>query len=263
MSLLFNMLSRLVIVFLPSSKHLLISWLQSPPAVIWEPPQIKSVTVSIVSPSICHEVMRPDVMIFIFWMLCFKPAFSFSSFILIKRLFSFSSSSPIIVVSSEYLRLFLPAILIPACTSSSLAFHMMYSNHLILCHSLLLLKGDSIQPLCMSPPILNQSAFLCLVLLLLDLNADFSGGRQGIPISENFPQFVVIHTVKGFSVVNEAEINVFLGFSCFFYDPTDVVNLISGSSAFSKSSLNILMFSYCWSLTWRILSITLLDVKWV
>ena len=95
----------------------------------------------------------------------------------------------------------------------------------------------------MPTPILNQSAFLCLVLLLRDLNADFSGGRQGIPISENFPQFVVIHTVKGFSVVNEVEINVFLEFSCFFYDSTDVVNLISGSSAFSKSSLNILMFS--------------------
>ena len=60
MSLLFNMLSRLVIAFLPKSKHLLISWLQSPPAVILEPKKIKSVTVSIVSPSICHEVMGPD-----------------------------------------------------------------------------------------------------------------------------------------------------------------------------------------------------------
>ena len=60
-SLLFNMLSRLVIAFLPRSKHLLISWLQSPPsAVILEPPKIKSLTVSIVSPSICHEVMGPD-----------------------------------------------------------------------------------------------------------------------------------------------------------------------------------------------------------
>ena len=65
MSLLFNMLSRLVIAFLPSGKHLLISWLQSPPAVILEPKKIKSVTVSIVSPSICHEVMGPDAMILI------------------------------------------------------------------------------------------------------------------------------------------------------------------------------------------------------
>jgi len=60
---------------------------------------------------------------------------------------------------------------------------------------------------------------------------------------KNFPLFVVIHTVKGFSIVNEAEVGVFLEFSCFFYDPTDVGNLISGSSAFSKSSLNIWKFS--------------------
>ena len=63
MSLLFNMLSRLVIVFLPRSKRLLISWLQSPPAVILEPPKIKSVTVSIVSPSICCDMMGLDAMI--------------------------------------------------------------------------------------------------------------------------------------------------------------------------------------------------------
>ena len=66
MSLLFKMLSRLVIAFLPRSKHLLISWLQSPSAVILEPPRIKSVTVSVVSPSICHEVMGPDATILVF-----------------------------------------------------------------------------------------------------------------------------------------------------------------------------------------------------
>ena len=60
---------------------------------------------------------------------------------------------------------------------------------------------------------------------------------------KNFPQFVVSHTVYGFSVVNEAEVDVFLEFSCFFYDPMDVGNLISGSSAFSKSSLYIWKFS--------------------
>ena len=75
MSLLFNMLSRLVIAFLPRSKCLLISWLQSPSAVILEPKLVKSVTVSIVSPSICHEVMGPDAMVFAFWMLSFKPTF--------------------------------------------------------------------------------------------------------------------------------------------------------------------------------------------
>ena len=88
MSLLFNMLSRLVITFLPRSKHLLISWLQSPSAVILEPQKIKSVTVSIVSPSICHEVMGPDVMILVFYMLSFNPTFSLSSFTLTERLFS-------------------------------------------------------------------------------------------------------------------------------------------------------------------------------
>ena len=60
---------------------------------------------------------------------------------------------------------------------------------------------------------------------------------------QNFPQFVVIHTVKGFGLVNEAEVDGFLELSCFFDDPTDVSNLISGSSAFSKSSLNILKFT--------------------
>ena len=70
---------------------------------------------------------------------------------------------------------------------------------------------------------------------------------------KNFRQFVVIYTVKGFSVVSEAEVGVFLEFSCFFCDPTDVGNLISGSSAFSESSLNIWKF-----MAWRILSITLL-----
>ena len=75
MSVLFNTLSRLVITFLPRGKHLLISWLQSPSAVILEPKKIKSITVSIVSPSICHEVTGQDATIFVFWMLSFKPAF--------------------------------------------------------------------------------------------------------------------------------------------------------------------------------------------
>ena len=75
MSLLYNMLSRLIIAFLPRSKHPLISCLQSPSAVILEPPKIKSLTVSIVSPSICHEVMVREAMILVFWMLSFKPTF--------------------------------------------------------------------------------------------------------------------------------------------------------------------------------------------
>ena len=101
MSLLFNMLSRFIIAFLPRSKRLSISWLQSPSAVILEPPKIKSVTVSIVSQSICHEMMGPDAMIFVFWMLSFKPTFSLSSstftrgcFLGLYKLVSFNISVP-------------------------------------------------------------------------------------------------------------------------------------------------------------------------
>ena len=131
MSLLFNMLSMLVIAFLSRSKHLWISWLHSPFAVILEPPKIKSATVSTVSPSICHEVMGPDAMIFVFWMFNFKPAFSLCSFTFIKRVIISSSLSAMRVVSFAYLRLllFLLAILIPACDPSTPAFHMMYSAY--------------------------------------------------------------------------------------------------------------------------------------
>ena len=131
MSLLFNKLPRLIITFLPRSKHLLILWLQSPSAVILEPPKIKSATVSIVSPSTWHEMMGPDAMILVFWMLSFKPSFSLSSFTFIKTLFSSSSLSAIKVVSSAYLRLllFLWAVSIPACAPSSPAFLMMYSSY--------------------------------------------------------------------------------------------------------------------------------------
>ena len=90
MSLLFNMLSRLVIAFHPRSKHLLISWLQSPSAVILESPKIMSLTVS---PSMCHEVMGLVAMILVFWMVSFKPTFLLSSFTFIKRLFSSSLSA--------------------------------------------------------------------------------------------------------------------------------------------------------------------------
>ena len=142
MSLLFNMLSRLVIAFLPWSKSLLISWLQSMPAVILEPPKIEWVIVSTVSPSICHEVMGPDALILVFRMLSFEPTFSLSSFTFIKRLFSSSSLSATRVVSSAYLRLliFLPAILIPACASSNRAFYMKYFAYK------LNKQGDNIQP---------------------------------------------------------------------------------------------------------------------
>ena len=95
-------------------------------------------------------------------------------------------------------------------------------------------------------PIWNQSVVPCLVLTVASWPAYRFLRRQvtwsGIPISIRIFQFVVIHTVKGFSLVNKAEVDVFLKFSCFFYDPTDVGNLVSGSSSFCKSILNIWMF---------------------
>ena len=142
MPLLFNMLSRSVTTFLPGSKCLLISWLKSPSTVILELPKIKSVTVSIVSPSIFYKEMGPDAMILVLGMLSFKPTFSLYSFTFIKRRFSSSSHPAIRVVLSAYLRLliFLLAILIPDCASSILAFCMMGSA----CK--LNKQGDNIQP---------------------------------------------------------------------------------------------------------------------
>ena len=159
MCLLLNMLSRLVITFLPRSKRLLISWLQSPSVVILDPQKIKSDTVPTVSPSICHEVMELNAMILVFWMLSFKPTFSLSSYTFIQRLFSSSSLSAVRVVSSAYLRLliFFPAILIPTCASSSQAFLMMYSA----CK--LNKQGDNIQLWCTPFPIWNQSVVSCAV----------------------------------------------------------------------------------------------------
>ena len=87
--------ARFVITFLPGNKHLLILWLQSLSSVILEPKKIKSATVFTSYPSICHEVMGLYARILVFWMLSFKPDFSFSSFILIKKHFSSSSYSAI------------------------------------------------------------------------------------------------------------------------------------------------------------------------
>jgi len=183
MSLLFNRLSSLVIAFLPRSKRLSISWLQSPSAVILEPLKIKSVTISVISPPICHEVMGLDAMILVFWMLSFKPTLSLSSFPFIKRLFSFSSLSAVRVVSSVYLRLliFLPAILIPACAIFRVAFYMMCSAYK------LNKQGDNIQPWLTPFPNWNQSVVPCLVLTVASWSANIFLRMQvrwsGIPIS--------------------------------------------------------------------------------
>ena len=215
LSLLFNMLSRLVIAFLPRGKRLLISWLQSLSSVTLEPKKIKFVTVCIVPPSICHKVMRSDAMIFIFWMVSFKAAFSLSTFTLIKRLFSCSSLSAIRVVSTACLRLliFLPAILIPACASSRLAFHMMYSAYN------LNKQDDNIQPWCTPFSIWNQSGVQCPVLTVTSWPAHRFLRRQvrwsGIPIS-----WRIFHSLLWFAQLKE--VDVFLELSCFVYDPTSV-----------------------------------------
>ena len=175
--------SRLVIIFLPRNKCLLISWLQSPSAVILEHKKTKSLTVFIVSPSVCHEVMGMDAMTLAFWMLIFKLAFSFSSFTFINRVFSSCLLSAIRVVSSAYLRLliFLLAILIPACASSNPAFRMTYSAYM------LNKQGDNIQPLHTPFAVLKQSIFPCLGITVASWLAYRFLRRQvrwsGIPIS--------------------------------------------------------------------------------
>ena len=143
-------------------------------------------------------------------MLSFKPTFSLFSFTFIKRLFSSSLLSAIRVVSSAYLRLliFLLAVLIPAYASSSPAFLMMYSAYK------LNKQDDNIQPWYTPFPIWNQSVVSCPVLTVASWPAYRFLKRQvrwsGIPISFSIFQFVVIHTVKGFSTVNKAKIDVFL-----------------------------------------------------
>ena len=128
----------------------------------FEAQKINSVTLSIGSPSICHEVIGLDVMILVFQMLSFKPTFSLSFFIFIKRLFSSSSLSAIRVVSSAYLRLliFLLEILIPACASYSSAFRMMYSAYKL--HK----RCGNIEPWHPPFPIWNQSIVPYLVLIV-------------------------------------------------------------------------------------------------
>ena len=198
---------RFVIAFLPRSKGLLILWLQSPSAVILEPKKMKPVTVSIVSPFICHEVVGLDAMTFVFWILSFKPGFSLSSFTFIKRFFSSPSLSAIKVVSSEYLRLlmFLPAISIPTCPSSSLPFCMMYSAYK------LNKQGDNIPPWCTPFPIWSQSVFPRLVLTVASWPTCRFLRRHvrwsGIPISLRIFHSLLWSTQSKalFSVVSEAE----------------------------------------------------------
>ena len=217
------------------------SWLQLPSTVFLEPLKIQSVTVCIFSPYICHEVMGPDAMILVFWMLSFKLAFLHSSFTFIKRLFSSSLLSAIRVVSSAYLKLliFLLEILIPACASSSLAFHMMYSAYK------LNKQCDSIQPWCTPFPSLNQSIVPCLVLIVVSWPAYRFLRRlvrwSGIPIFLRIFHSLLWSTQSKASVWSMKEM-FFWNSLPFFYDPMDVGNLISGSPAFSKSILYLWKF---------------------
>ena len=108
-------------------------------------------------------------------------------------------------------------------------------------------QSDNIQPWCTPFPICNQFVVWYLVLTVASWPTyRFLMGqvkRSGIPIFWRILQFVMMYTVKGLGIINKAEVDVFLEFSCSFYDPMDVENLISGSSAFYKSSLNIWKFS--------------------
>ena len=218
MSFLFNILSSFVIAFFPRSKQLLILWLLLLSAMILEPNKINSVTVSIFSP-VClpwSHGMGLDAMILVIWMLSLKRDFSCSSFTFIKRRFSSSLLSAIRVVSSAYLRLliFLLAVLVSAWASASLAFHMMYSAYKLNKH------GDNIQPWCTPFTVMNQFIGPCPLLTVASWPAYRFLKRQvrssGIPIYWRILQFAVIHMVKGFSVVNEAEVDGFLFFFLHF-----------------------------------------------
>ena len=199
-------------------------------------------------------------MILVFWILSFKQTFPLSSITFIKRLLSSFSLYAIRVVSSAYLRLliFLPAILIPACASSSPVFLMMYSAYK------LNKQGDNIQPWRTPFPIWKQSVFPCPVLTFASWSAYRFLKRQvrwsGIHISFQIFQFIVIHTVKGFGIVNKAEIDVFwnsLAFSMIQWMLAiwSLVPLPFLKPGWTSGSS---WFTYCWSLAWRILSISLL-----
>ena len=179
--------------------------------------------------------MELDVTILVLWMLNFKPAVWLSSFTFIKRFFSSSLLSAVRVVSSAYLRLliFLLTNLIPVCASFSLAFLIMYSAYK------LNKQGDSIQPWCTPFPLWNQLLFYVwfyCFLTCMQVSQETAKVIWYSHLLKNFLQFVVIHAGRGFNIVNEAEIDVIMAFSCFFYDPVNVGNLISGSSTFYKLS---------------------------
>ena len=233
--------------------------------VILEPKKIKYVTASIFPPSICHEGMGPDAMILVFGLLSFKPAFSLSTFTFIKRLFSSSSLSAIREVSSAYLRffIFLPEILNPAFDLSSPAFRMMYSAYE------LNKQGDNIQPCHTTFPNLNQSVVQCLVLTVASWSA-YRFLRRQVRWSDILISLTIFHSmlwstqVKGFSVVNEAKVDVSwnsLAFSMIQQMLTilSVIPLPFINSVCTSGSSG---FTYFWNLAWRMLRITTSIMNW-
>ena len=136
------------------------------------------------------------------------------------------------------LLIFLPAILSPVCASSSPAFLMMYSAYK------LNNQGENIYSLSYLEQVCcYMSSSNCCFLTHIQISQESGQVIWYSHLFQNFAQFVVTHTVKGFGIVNKAEVDVFLELSCFFDDPTDVGNLISGSSAFLITSLNIWKFT--------------------
>ena len=137
--------------------------------------------------------------------------------------------------------MYLLAILIPAWASSSQAFLGMYSEYK------LNKQGNNIQPWHTPFPIRNQTCSMsssnCCFLTSIQISQDAGQVVWYSHLFQNFPQFIVSHTVKGFGIVNSTEVNIFLELFCSFDDPVDVANLLSGSSAFSKTSFNIWKFT--------------------
>ena len=181
-------------------------------------PKIKSVTFSISPHLFLPWGIGPDAMILVFWILSSKSAFSLPSFIFVKRLFSSSLLSAIRVVPSAYLKLliFILEILIPSCASFIPAFHMMYSAYNLNKQSV------NIQPWCTPLPILSQFAISCLVLTVASW-PEYRFFRRLVRWSgysyllKSCQKFVVTHTVKGFSIFSEAEVDFFFWNSLAFY----------------------------------------------
>ena len=170
------------------------------------------------SPSIYYAVMATDAMILVFWMLSFKPALSLSSFTSIKSflmrfLFTFCHNRGVICISVNWYfsqQSWFQIVLRPASTSSSTSFHMMYSAYK------LNKQGANIQPWCTPFPIWNQSIFPCCFLICTKVSQEADKTTWYSHLLKNFSQFAVIHTIKGFIIVNEAKVDVFSGILLLF-----------------------------------------------